>query len=128
MLQSTSADALVEVDGITPLHIASSCGHIAVVRTLLKHRADPHLGTAVDGRTAVYFAMAAGNIELAEILRASLSERTMEAESGQASGKASSVEDFLARQNREPKEYVPRMFQNARLEELRQRIVAREKA
>jgi len=70
-----NADESFAVDGITPLHVAAACGHTGVVELLLQHFADPHCGAVEPRRTALGFAVQAGQEDVAELLREAAADR-----------------------------------------------------
>jgi glutaminase len=55
--------------GRTPLHLAATNGHVAIVETLLHNNADPNVRDA-EGRTPMALAEAAGHREVVDRLRA----------------------------------------------------------
>ncbi|PLY16710.1 MAG: ankyrin repeat domain-containing protein [Sedimenticola sp.] len=57
----------IDVDGETPLHIASAAGSYVVVKLLLKNGADVNLKDN-KGQTALFNAVMAGKTEVAELL------------------------------------------------------------
>ncbi|GFN78494.1 inhibitor kappa b [Plakobranchus ocellatus] len=55
-------------DGQSPLHVAVISGHQRIVQLLLNAGADPNIGEAKSGRTALHLASERGRVELVELL------------------------------------------------------------
>lgn len=127
--EADSDGGLIVVDGLTPLHVAAACGHQRIVELLLRHHADPHMGAAEPRKTALGFAVCAGQDEVAELLRRRAAARVLELARAEQRG----PESFLARQRPATACLAGGgtpavLMSNSRIAALRRRLQAREAA
>ena len=67
LLQYKSPVDDITVDYLTPLHVASHCGHVRVAKLLLDRKADPN-ARALNGFTPLHIASKENRIKVVELL------------------------------------------------------------
>jgi len=66
-----------DIDGCTPLFLASSEGHVGVISLLLKAKADPLVCRSEDGASPVWIAACNGHLESLKALGKVLSKQKL---------------------------------------------------
>lgn len=96
LLDAGAKTRVVDVFGMTPLHLAAQGGHIEIVRLLLKYGADVN-AKHPDGTTAFALAQATGRADIVQLLREAEQKAEKEVEAAGAVAGVASVASAAAK-------------------------------